>query len=104
MNLAIITLFPKNDKKENLKNKRPISLLCSDYKILTKILSNRLKPTLKHTISIKQTCGIPNRSIFSNLFSIREIINHSNTKHINSFIVSIDQEKAFDKVDREFSY
>ena len=37
-----------------------------------------------------------------NLFTIREIINHSNTKNINSFIVSIDQEKTFDNVDREF--
>ena len=72
--------------------------------MLSKILSNRLKPTLQHAISIEQTCGIPNRSIFSNLFTIREIINHSNTKNINSFIISVDQEKAFDKVDREFLY
>ena len=104
MNLAIITLSPKNHKKGKFKSWRPISLLCSDYKILTKILSNRLKPALEHTISIEQTCGIPNRSIFSNLFTIREIINHSNTKNINSFIISVDQEKAFDKVDREFLY
>ena len=98
MNQAIITLLPKNDKKESLKNWSPISLLCSDYKILTKTLSNRIKPTLE------QTCEIPNRSIFSNLFTIREIINHSNAKNINSFIISIDQEKAFDKVGREFLY
>ena len=104
MKQAIITLLSKNDKKENLKNWKPISLLSSNYKILTKILSNRLKPTLEHTISIEQTCEIPNRSIFSNLFTIREIINHSNTKNINSFIISIDQEKSFDKVDREFLY
>ena len=45
----------------------PVSLLCSDYKILTKILSNRLKPVLEHSISIEQTCGIP---IFSNTLSI----------------------------------
>ena len=102
MNQAIITLLPKNDKKESLKNWRPISLLCFDYKILTKVLSNRLNPTLQHAISIKQTCGIPNRSIFSNLFTIREIVYHSNTENINSFIISIDQEKAFDKADREF--
>ena len=96
LNQANITQkWPKNEKKENLKNWRPISLLCSDYKILTKILS-----TLEHTISIEQTYEIPNRSIFSNLSTIREIINHSNTKNINSFRVSIDQEKAFDKVDR----
>ena len=101
---AIITLIPKNDKKEFLKNWRPISLLCVDYKILTKILSNRLKLTLDKMISKEQTCGVPNRSIFSNLFTIREMINHSNTKNLPSYIVSIDQEKAFDKVDREFLY
>ena len=43
MTRAVITLIPKNDKKEFLKNWRPISLLCADYKILTKIISNRLK-------------------------------------------------------------
>ena len=48
MNQAIITLIPKNDQKELLKNWRPISLFCGDYKILTKIISNRLKPTLEY--------------------------------------------------------
>ena len=81
LNQAIITFSFKNDKKENLKNWRPISLLCSDYKILTKILSNRLKPTLEHTILIEQTCRISKRSIFLNLFI---------TKNTHSFIVSID--------------
>ena len=42
--------------------------------------------------------------MLSNLFTIREIINHSSTKNINSFIISIDQVEAFDKVDREFLY
>ena len=44
MKQAIIKLIPKkSDDLEDLKNWRPISLLCIDYKILTKILSNRLK-------------------------------------------------------------
>ena len=74
------------------------------YKILTKIISNRRKPTLAITISKEQTCGIPNRSIFSNLLTIRELIHHSTTKKIKTYIVSIDQEKAFGKVDRECLY
>ena len=81
-----------------MKNQRPISLLCSDYKILTNVLSNRLKLTSERTISIEQICEILNRSIFSDLFTVREIINHSSTKNINSFVMSI----AIDKVDREF--
>ena len=58
MNQATITpphppLPPKDDKKENLRNWRPISLPCSDYKILTKTLSNRQEPTLQHAASIE---------------------------------------------------
>ena len=104
MTKAIINLIPKNDQKEFLRNWRPISLLTADYKILTKILSDRLKPTLQNTISEEQTYGIPNRSIFSNLFTTQEIIAHSTTKKLKSHIVSIDQEKAFHKVDRQFLY
>lgn len=97
-------LTPKNDKKELLKNWRPISLLCVDYKIVTKIISSRLKTTLDQVISKGQTCGIPNRSIFCNLFTTRELIHHSKIKNINSYIVSVNQEKAFDKVGREFLF
>ena len=54
LNQAIITFSFKNDKKENLKNWRSISLLCSDYKILTKILSNRLKSIFQFMKSLFQ--------------------------------------------------
>ena len=54
INQAVITLLPKNDEKEKLKNWRPITLLSSVYKILTRILANRLKPTLEHLISIEK--------------------------------------------------
>ena len=101
---AIINLIPKNSEKKYLKNWRPISLLCCDYKILNKILSDRLKTILAQTISKEQTCGIPDRTIFSNLFTIREIITYSSTKKIKSYLMSIDQERAFDKVDRDFLY
>lgn len=104
MSQVVITLIPKNDKKEFLKNWIPISLLCVDYKILTKIISNRFKNTLNQVISKEQNYGIRNRSIFNNLFTIRELIHYSQIKNIKSCIVSIDQEKAFDKVDTEFLY
>ena len=101
---AIINLIPKNNAKEHLKNWRPISLLCSDYKILTKIISNRLKATLSRTIFKEQTCGIPGRTIFSKLFLVREILTRSSTKKIKSYIMSVDQEKGFGKVGRDFLY
>ena len=39
-----------------------------------------------------------------NVFTIRELTDHSTAKNIQSYIISIDQEKALDKVDRKFLY
>ena len=51
MQQAIITLIPKKGDLKQLKYWRPSSLLCNDDKILTKILSNRLKNILPQIIS-----------------------------------------------------
>ena len=59
MTQAIITLLPKNDKKELLKNWRPISLLSVDYKILIKIISNGLKTALDKQSLKKKHAAYP---------------------------------------------
>ena len=87
-----------------LKPWRPISLLCVDYKILTKILANRLKCILPDIISTEQTCSIPNRTIFDNLFLIRDIISYTKQKNNHFYLLQIDQEKTVDKIDRTFLY
>ena len=74
MNQAIITLIPKKGKLNQLKYWRPISLLYLDYKILTKILPNRLKQVLPNLISEEQNCSVPGRTIFNNLFLIKDDI------------------------------
>ena len=83
---------------------RPISLLCLDYKILTKILSNRLKTILPKITSQEQTCSVPKRIIFNNLFLTRDIITLTKEKNTKLYILQIDQEKAFDKIDYDFLY
>ena len=62
--MSYITLLCKDDNHaENMKNYRPISLLNVDYKILSKLLCNRLKPLLADTIHPDQTCTVPGRTI-----------------------------------------
>ena len=52
MKTAIISLIPKTTPEEtNIAKWRPISLLCVDYKIITKTITNRLLPTLNEIIS-----------------------------------------------------
>lgn len=101
---SIITLLYKGGIAEDLKNWRPVSLLCTDYKIMSKVIATRLKNVLGIVINEDQTCSIPGRCIFSNLYLIRDLITYTNQKGMKGYIISIDQEKAFDTVDRQFLY
>ena len=71
---------------------------------MTKILANRLKYILPDITSKEQNCSIPNRTIFDNLFLIRDIITYTKQKNNYFYLLQIDQEKAFDKIDRAFLY
>ena len=55
---GIIILIPKSRDELSLLNYRPISLLCTDYKILSKIFAERIKSVLKKVIHNKQFCGM----------------------------------------------
>ena len=73
-----------------------------DYKIATKCLATRLRKVLPLIISEDQTCGVPDRSIFENLFLIRDTIDFAREKDLPLAVIALDQEKAFDRVNRNF--
>ena len=97
MQQATIALIPKKGDLKQLKYWRPISLLCNDYKILTKILANRLKTFLPQIISKEQTCSIPNRTIFNNLFLIRDLITLNKEKIQTSIYSKLTKKKPLIK-------
>lgn len=101
---ALLKLLYKKKDKLLLKNWRPISLLNTDYKIAAKVIANRMKEVLPEIVHPDQTCGITNRTIFENLFILRDIIYQTNTNNNDVTLISLDQEKAFDRVDRTFLY
>ena len=77
-------------------------MLCVDYKIGTKALAARLQRVLSSVLHEDQTCGVPGRSIVSNLNLIRDLIEYCNAKNLPLAIISLDQEKAFDRVNWNF--
>jgi exonuclease III len=101
--LSFISLICKdNNNSENLRNWRPISLCCVDYKILTKVLSMRLGNVLENIIHSDQTCSIKGRTIFDNVHLLRNVQDYVEQKQMGCGIVSLDFEKAFDRVEHTF--
>ena len=99
---TIKLLFKKNDPCK-LKNWRPVSLLTVDYKILSKVLANRLKPEMQYLIGPDQYCGVTGRSIQHANIILSEIFQKENSELAQGgCYMAIDQEKAFDRIDHEY--
>lgn len=101
---GVITLLFKKGDHTRLKNCRPITLLTTDYKILTKALANRLKTLLRLPVHSSQTACTPGSTINGNVCVIRDAINYANEVNVPLAIVSIDQLKAFDQVPHSFLF
>ena len=100
---AIIELIEKKGRgKRFIKNWRPISLLNLDSKIISKALSEKLKEVLPDLISSQQTVSVKNRHIGESGRLISDIIEITEIRNIESFLVTMDIEKAFDSLDHNF--
>ena len=81
---GIINLIPKKDKDHRLlKNWRPISLLNTDYKIITKALANRIKKALPSVINPDQVAYLENRFIGQNIRTIMDFMGYTKLKDQN---------------------
>lgn len=95
-------VYKKRGDIKNLKNWRPISLLNTDYKIASKAITLRLSKVLDSIVDRDQTCSIPGRSISSNIATLRDTLEYIEMTNETGILLSLDQEKASDRVDRVF--
>lgn len=101
---ATISLLLKTDKDPLLcSSYRPISLLNVDLKILSKILAQRLQQVLSSLISVDQTGFMLGRHSFHNTRRLLNILN-SPSSSSPEVIVSLDAEKAFDRVEWRYLF
>ncbi len=87
-----------------LKNWRPVSVLCTDYKMLAKYFQNKFKQYLDTIIHSDQTYYVPELSIMDIFFLLRDAVDLSFKENINMGFLSIDQGKTFDRVDHGYLF
>lgn len=105
LELSTITLLPKPGKdRQKYGSYRPLSLLNVDYKVLTKLLALRLETVIPKLIHPDQTGFVKNRQGSDNIRRLLHIINIAQKQKLSMFILSMDAEKAFDRIEPTFLF
>ncbi|CAA7017074.1 unnamed protein product [Microthlaspi erraticum] len=100
-----VCLIPKIKGPRKVSEYRPIALCNTHYKVIAKILINRLQPLLPHLISAQQSAFVPKRAISDNVLITHEIMHYlriSEAKKRCSRAVKTDMSKAYDRIEWDF--
>ncbi|XP_062075994.1 uncharacterized protein LOC133780136 [Humulus lupulus] len=101
-NETYICLIPKKLNSCRVNDFRPISLVTSVYKIISKVLANRLKGVLSETISETQGVFVEGRHILDSVLVANEAVEEYRSKGKSGWVFKIDFEKAYDCVEWVF--
>jgi hypothetical protein len=102
LNSAYITLLPKMTEAMEVKDYRPISLVHSFAKIVTKILANRLAPKLSNLVSVNQSAFVKGRCIHDNFFLVQGTAKALHNLKMPRVLLKLDITKAFDLISWPF--
>jgi len=103
-NASFLTLIPKTENPQSLEEYRPISLVGCVYKILTKLLSNRIKKVIEKVINGTQSAFLSNRGLLDSVLVVNEVMDELRRRKKSRVIVKLDFEKAYDSVSWEFLF
>lgn len=105
INMTQVRLIPKSGDALKVSDYRPIALCNVYYKIISKILSLRLRPVLGSIISENQSAFLPGRAIADNVLITHEILHYlkgSEAKKHCYLAVKTDMSKAYDRLEWSF--
>ncbi|GKD40295.1 RNA-directed DNA polymerase, eukaryota [Tanacetum coccineum] len=97
-NSSFIALIPKVPDAKFVTEFRPISLIGCVYKVITKVLANRLAMVISDLVSETQSAFVANRQILDGPFILNEVLNWCKMKRKQAMLFKVDFAKAYDSV------
>jgi hypothetical protein len=95
---GVVRLIPKKAGTPSVDQLRPITLLCTDYKLLTKMLAGRMLTVLPTVLRSSQLCSVRGRSIFEGPAAILSAAEYLHQHQLPGFLLSLDFFHAYDRV------
>ena len=96
--MTFLALIPKKQTVEDFKDLRPISLMGGLYKILTKVIANKIKRVMDKVISKSQNAFVEGRQISDAVLISNEIVDSTLRRKKCGLICKLDIEKSYDRI------
>ena len=97
-NASFIALIPKVADPRFLNDYRPISLIGCMYKIVAKLLANRMKKVMAFIVDETQSAFIEGRHLLHSVLIANEVIEEAKRSSKSCLIFKVDYEKAYDSI------
>lgn len=102
LNSAYMVLLPKKEEPIGIGDHRPISLVHSIAKLITKVMANRLAPKFATMIAPNQSAFVRGRRIHDNFLLVHHMTRYLHSQRKPTLLIKLDITKAFDSISWAF--
>jgi len=101
---GIIVCIPKQPHATQVEHYRPLTILNTDFKLVTRIIANRLRPWMQDLLQSSQYCGLKGNSVFEAIATIRDEVAYADVTRYPLCFLTIDFQGAFDNLSHEYLF